>query len=542
VKRKAIKQISIQKLSLALCLFALPALAPKIALADACSNVDKYTTQVNQAQAVIDDPNASTGDKAVAQSALIRAKSSQTSEAQKCDAARNREDSQKESETACTARQQKYAADNNGGVMWKWNDRTKQCDNLSDTKALTSSGDCNAADVFAGSLKGEKCKAAMQKVDDVKSRNSALNDTSLALAQGYGMMQANMATGQQTDAQSRQANVMQMLAITKLATGGAQLEGAMELKNAASGAQSANSTISDAQKNLAQICQTQNQTDDQTCFFQNAAKVGIEPSQSQYANFERMKTAARQSQDQADAANQLAKSSMITGLADTLVGLQALKMAQAAKQNANGLGVMPGVAPPPPPPSYAFAGASTGAPPALGQSAPAAPQDFGSPNSGGLNLGNQQFGPMRGGLMQGHSYGSNTFKAASSGISGGGGGGGGGGFAGLKNPGGGGKNSAKRGPANTGEYAMGASPTGMKGSGGNDKNGAPGTNPLAEMLAKMFPQDKDGKPVVDTRALASTQEAPAEGQDQGSDLVASEASIFEQVSAKYHQLSGSGRI
>jgi hypothetical protein len=63
------------------------------------------------------------------------------------------------------------------------------------------------------------------------------------------------------------------------------------------------------------------------------------------------------------------------------------------------------------------------------------------------------------------------------------------------------------------------------------------------MLAKMFPQDKDGKPVVDTRNIASQENGGNGDQMQGGEeVIASEVSIFEQVSAKYHQLTSSGRI
>jgi hypothetical protein len=84
---------------------------------------------------------------------------------------------------------------------------------------------------------------------------------------------------------------------------------------------------------------------------------------------------------------------------------------------------------------------------------------------------------------------------------------------------------------------------GGKAGGGGGSAAAEKDNPLADMLAKLFPQGQDGKPVVDARQIASAAGGVSYEEDQEEPAVtATDLSIFEQVSAKYRQLNNSGRF
>ncbi len=421
--------------------------------------------------------------------------------------------------------------------VYDWDPVKNTCINYSETKDLAESDECASASVFGGELKGQNCKKALQTVESVQSRSSALSDATTAATTTYANMQATGATGAQNDAQTRQANIMKTLALSKLATGAINLQGAMQLKGAAAGANDAHSTITSAEQALAAKCS--GVIDEQACFYANAKSYGIEdPSQ---ANFDRMRSAARQSQEQADAANAAAKQSMLTGAADMLVGLQAMRMAQMANQNAQQM------APPPAPPMRAPSAISLGGnkgvpalPTLAGEVAPK-PVDYGVAPEDGMNFGDQKSAPIEG-TMENAKMGTPTvMKAATSGVSGGGGGGGGG--SGGRGGGGGApppKNGGKRNTA-SGEYSL----DGAGGKGAPSAAKPDGANPLTDMLAKLFPQDQNGKPVVDARQIASSAgpvlmsdaEVAAE-----SSVTATDLSIFEQISAKYRQLSDSGRL
>lgn len=431
--------------------------------------------------------------------------------------------------------QRKITATHRDGVpdVYKWDEVRFRCINLADAKSLPDNDDCSSASAFAGQLKGQNCKTALNAVHDVRTRNSALTDATTAATTAYSSMQATGATGAQDDAQTRQANIMKTLALSKLATGAINLQGAMQLQNAATGAEQANSTITSAQKKLTDDCSKE--ADEQICFYQHAKDYGLDGS---YANFDRMRRGATQSQEQADAANSLAKSSMITGAADMLIGLQAMKMAQMANQNVAAM-APPMMVPRALPPPVRF-GDTTGATsaPTMGGTVPAPPIDYGNPAGQGPTFGNQIPGHI-GGAMTGHMGTPNVSKSASSGVSGGGGGGsaGGGslrgGGSGGKSSGGGKKNSA------VGEYNL-AGGGGFKGGGAPEKNDA--SNPMADMLAKLFPQGADGKPVVDARQIASTGELPIEGEQADNSVTATDLTLFEQISAKYRQLNDSGHF
>ena len=134
--------------------------------------------------------------------------------------------------------------------VYSWDAKKKRCVNKAETaasKTSPSGDDCGSASIFS-ELKGGNCKKAMDAVRDVRARNGALTDATMAATTVYSQMQATGATGAQDDAQTRQANIMKTLAMSKMLTGAISLSGAMQLKSAATGAEQANSTISGAQK------------------------------------------------------------------------------------------------------------------------------------------------------------------------------------------------------------------------------------------------------------------------------------------------------
>lgn len=443
----------------------------------------------------------------------------------------------------CKAKQVEYenqarAQKPPGKIMEVFRWEGGKCVNLAaNTKSITDADECNNASLFT-ELKGKNCKVALESVKSVKARTSAVTESTTAATTAYAGMQAMQATGAQDDAQSKQANVMQALAISKFATGALNLQGAMELKGAASGAEAAQSNISGAQQNLAQACA--NATDEQLCFYQNAQRFGIERNTLNYANFERMKRGAAQSQEQADAANALAKQSMITGAADMLVGLQAMKMAQMAQQNSQAMAPPPVGIPPPLGTVSLHSGQSAGSP-GVAPGEVMAPVDYGNP-SDGSTFGGLNKGRIEGTMAAGKMGTPTIFKPAASGLSGGGGGGG----SASSGRGKGGKNNRpKSGVRNTalGEITHGNS-VGFKGGGekGGD-GGAAAANPFADALAKLFPQDQSGKPVVDARQIASGGVFGEESQTEGAtEVTSSDLSIFEQITSKYRQLDGSGRF
>jgi hypothetical protein len=429
-----------------------------------------------------------------------------------------------------------------------WDDAKSRCiskANVASSKSLPESDDCSSASLFAGDLKGQNCKKAQAMVKDSEARTSAITGATTAATTVYSGMLATGATGAQGDAQSRQANIMKTLAMSKLATGLVNLMGAEQLRNAANDAAGASSTITGAQKNIQAACATENSGDDEACFYQHAPEFGIQGDQRAYASYERMKRGAQQSQDQADAANSLAKSSMITGAADLMTGMQAMQAARLANNNAQAMAPPPFLGLRPPPTITRFGdGASGPAAPNLEQSGPAAPVDYGNPKNSEGTFGNARHGEMAGGMMAGKMGAPNVFKSASSGVSGGGGGGGGVGGGSLRS-GGGGAPRGKGGTRNNtiGEYNLAG---GGKGSGGGGGGGsaekADASSPLSDMLAKLFPQDQNGKPTVDTRQIATAAGSAPEATEQSDVVAPSDLSIFEQISSKYRQLSGDGRL
>jgi hypothetical protein len=429
------------------------------------------------------------------------------------------------------------------GDAFEWNPKTETCTNKAEKAATSrsaaaSSDECGTASMFEGDLKGQNCKKAMNTVRDVRARTGALTDATTAATTVYANMQANGATGAQEDAQTRQANVMKTLAISKMLTGALNIANAGQLKSAASGAEDANSAITGAQKAIAADCEGKD--DEQACFYQNAQAHGISPDQRSFASFQRMKQAAQQSQDQADAANAMAKSSMITGAADLLVGLQAMKAAQVANNNAMQMAPPPVMPVAPPASQVSLAGGPGGpAAPSLEPGTVAPPQDFGNPANDLGTFGAQKHERMGGGSVKASGGPFAAVTPAHSGVSGGGGGLGAGGGAGLR----GGTPPRQRTPARptiAGEYnMMGGGKGGPAGHVGDKPDAG---NPLADMLAKMFPPSQDGRPVVDTRQIASVAGGTLEPGEQADAVTAADLSIFEQISAKYRQLNGTGRF
>lgn len=430
------------------------------------------------------------------------------------------------------------------GKLYKWNPDAGTAGKCEDAvagnaKSNPNEGECNNAELFKGSnLRGEACKSAEGTIKNVKAQQEAITATTQVAATAYSGMQAQQATGAQDDAQLRQQKIMQALAFSKIASGGIQLAGAAQLKSAAGDAEGASSSISQANKNIAAACEKNTALSAEQCFYKEAPNQGVQADSQAYATFERMKSASAQSQEQANKANSMAKVSMITGMADTLVGLQALALSRQAQQNAQGM------APPPAPPipSYRLGGASMGgmAPGAVPGESPAGPEDFGLPGDGSLALGSGG-GPIGNSIKAGKGYASSGYKPEKSSVSTAGGGGGGGGGRGG---GGGGGNRKSSGSSNTagGEYVLGGGGGGYKGGAGGEKAND-GSNAFADALAKLFPQDQSGKPVVDGRGLAglnSTVDPDAVTGD--SEVYASDLSLFEQVNAKYRQLTNNGRL
>lgn len=412
------------------------------------------------------------------------------------------------------------------------------------TKSNPNTGECSAAELLRGSnLKGEACKDAATTIKSVQSQQESIGAATTAAVQGYSSYQATMATGQQADAQAQQRKILQGLAVAKITTGALQLAGAAQLKSAASDAYSAESEISGANKSLRAECDSaavkrENLSDEQ-CFYKYAKKHGVPEDQKAYANFERLTMAQNQSKSQADRANEMAKASMITGMADAFVGIQAMMMARQTQQQEQVMGAAPAQ----PIMGYNLAGASQGGLSPGGGATPGtanSPTDFGDGSGPGNTLGGGG-GPISNGIKGGKGFnptpGSKAEKSTVSTSSGGGGGGGSGASRGGGGP------PRKSGPSNTasGEINLGGGGGGFRGGSGPAEK-SEGGNAFAEALAKLFPQDPNGKPVVESRQLASEGSDMMEGAYVGSDVEAVEVSLFEQITSKYRQLAGNGSI
>jgi hypothetical protein len=414
------------------------------------------------------------------------------------------------------------------------------------SKSNPNQGECNNAELLRGTnLRGETCKDAAQAIKNVQAQQESVGAATTAAVQGYSSYQATMATGQQADAQMQQKKILQTLAVAKIATGALQMAGAAQLKSAAGKAEGSASGISSAHQGLRSHCDAaakRENISDEQCFYKYAHEYEIIGDAKEYANFERLKSAQIQSQEQADRANAMAKSSMISGMADAFVGIQAMMMARQAQQNAAYM------APPPPPPipGYNLGGASQGGLAGGGGATPGTnytPTDFGGGGGDGATLGGMT-GPIGNGIKGGKGFAATPGgKAAVSTVStsGGGGGGGGGGGSGASRGGGGRRGG---GPSNTAsaEFNLAGGGGGFRGgSGPAEKN--EGGNAFADALAKLFPQDPTGKPVVDApRGLASEGVDMMEGAYVGSEVEAVDVSLFEQITAKYRQLAGAGNI
>jgi hypothetical protein len=445
---------------------------------------------------------------------------------------------EKETRTAENTKCKNMSADQK--KYFEYNKETGRCEEKEfGQNSNPESGECNNAEIFKGTnWKGEACKKAATTVKNVQAQQEAVGASAQAIATTYSSMQAQQANGQQADAYARQQKILQALAISKIATGAVQLAGAGQLKSAAGNAEAASSTISQSHKEIAATCANEASISEEACFYREASAKGLPSDAAAYANFDRMRSAASQSQEQADAANAMAKASMVTGLADTIVGLQALQMSRQAQQQAVGMGQVPQ-----PIPGYQIGdrrsgGLSPGLAPGGGT---ALPTDYGLPGEGGGEFG-VAGGGMGNGIKDGKGFAVTPgMKIERSSVSAAGGGGGAGALRGGGG-GGGGKKSGKTAGNTAGEYQIG-------GGGGGGFKGAAGPakdekNPFAEALAKLFPPDKNGNPVVDSRTLASEPMGNTAQEDAfvGSEVYASDPSIFEQIRAKYQQLTNKGQI
>jgi hypothetical protein len=411
------------------------------------------------------------------------------------------------------------------------------------SKNNPNEGECNNAELLRGTnLRGEACKNTAQTIKDVTAQQEAVTGATTAAATAYASYQATAATGAQQDAQLHQQQTLRALAMSKMITGGLQLAGAAQLKSAAGNATSASSGISEAHSGLVNKCnevQNSEGLSSEQCFYKYAPQYGVDGNAKELSNFERLQSASVQTKDEADRANQMATTSMVSGLADAFVGFQAYKLSQQAQDNATAMG-----APPPMPvPGYSLGGASQGglSNPGLmpGTAGNGGPTDFGN-GYGPTTLGDGG-GPISNSIAAGGGYAPIPTKGARSSVStsgGGGVGGAGGGSGGSRTP------PRNPGPSNThtGEINLaGGGGGGFHGGSGPAEKGE-GGNAFAEALAKLFPQGADGKPVVETRGLASENPQITEENYAGSDVQAVDLSLFEQISAKYRQLSNNGNI
>jgi hypothetical protein len=168
------------------------------------------------------------------------------------------------------------------------------------------------------------------------------------------------------------------------------------------------------------------------------------------------------------------------------------------------------------------------------------PTDFGGGLDGGTTLGGGG-GPIGNGIQGGKGFAPTPgAKAERSTVSTSGSGGIGGGGSGASR---GGNPRKGGGPSNTASAEInlgGGGGAGFRGAGPAEKG--EGGNAFAEALAKLFPQDPNGKPVVESRQLASEGGDMMEDAFVGSDVEAVDVSLFEQITAKYRQLAGAGNI
>lgn len=439
------------------------------------------------------------------------------------------------------ARNRAFAkCDKKDGKLYRWNDEKQVCEDIREknAKANPNSGDCNNAEIVKGQLKGQNCKIAADAVKDVSTRQEAVGATALAATQAYSTMQASQATGQQADAAARQQKILQGMAAMKLATGVLAMSGAATLKSAASGAEDASKNISSAHKDLYDYCNQDAKVSKMTmeqCFYKHSAERGVPANAENYATFERLRSAADQSQEQADRANALAKTAMVTGAADTLVGLQALYMSRQQAQTAANY------APPPIPPVQgiglnAMMAAGTGGSIGSAGGAPPVAGDSGD----GIGLGGEDGAQIKGGIGGKLNPNYNRYSPQKSGVTGGGGGMGGGG-GGRGGGSGASRKGGAKGNTKDGEYTSGGAGVGFRG-GNGDKDAAAGANPLADMMSKLFPPNEAGKPVIDARDVASTETSYDEPEEQGGGVTVAELSLFERINSKMRQFNGAGEI
>jgi len=452
--------------------------------------------------------------------------------------------------------------------VYKWDRYLKQC---VENEKETAAGECSEADRLRGSkLNGEACQEASSTIRDVAAQQDGIGTTTQAAATAYSSMQAMQATGAQEDALARQQKILQTMALAKIATGGLALSGAAQLKSAASDAEGAAVEIGGAHGRIDSLCKKEvekkeeeflrsiersgpydpkvGSTSDEMhreCFNRHAAS-SVSREALSYDTLLTMKEAARQSQAQADKANSMAKASLITGMADTLVGLQALALSRQTQQKQQMM--LPPVALPP---GYQFPGARGGSGASAGGlvmgDANNLPADYGlaeGGGEGGLAIGGGAPGNSVRGPKFAVNNGAGTYKAGKSVVSRAGGGGGGGGRGGRGGDGSGGSRTPPRMRSGVDEYRLPAGGDGPGGKGVARNSGKAGeNNAFAEALAKLFPQSTDGKPVIEApRDLASAGDAITEDAIVGSEVYAADLSIFQQISTRYRELNSAGKL
>ncbi len=413
-------------------------------------------------------------------------------------------------------------------------------DNASNTKTKTdtsvdTSGDCGHANMFTGTnqdvnLKGNNCQVAADAVQNNKTRQQAVDSAALATTIGVGTLASNKAANDSSNnsAQNAQKMMMQTTAITKMVQAAEEAYSASQLNSAADAAKLANKNLKMASSNVTSTCNSDTQNADADCQRQlNLAAANSKLTTDQVGWISRGATEAK---TQADAASSAGASQGMLAMTNGLIGAMTWMQAGKAAQNAN---LAPAL-------SYGLGGSMvSGGGPMVGGTI-ANPSSGTDPGSGNALLPGTGTGGIQSGMMPGQSP-LTTPKgtvAATSTVSGNATGGGiGGGDSSGKSSG---DKKPQRGLGNTGVGTLGDGGGSIfRGGGGlGMKDGGPDTA-LTDAIKKMLNPDGTEKK-EDARSLASSGQAPSG--DSESFALPADVSLFQQITAKYHQLNTNGAI
>jgi len=436
--------------------------------------------------------------------------------------------------------------------IWIWRDKTdesKGCrkdDKFADQKEPEyDDSDCRHANKFKGTtLHGERCSETASLLKETQTRNEAVNASSTALATAAATVNAMRTTGTAEDAQKAAHKTLIGMSLSKIAQGTSELKGAYDLRMASDDASDAALRMSNAYGAAKSTCLNEERPDVgaqamNTCITtklqSNNSISDIKPSE-----YSRLIGASNQTQAQADKAKSAASQSMISGLANTLVSIQAMQAAKKAQQNAVNMGSAPGLQ------TFMLTPVGSASTGALGAGVedvnnqdefPTLDTTSGFTFAGGGGAG------IRGGLAKtmGGPGGAAPYGSAKSSVSGGSGGGAkglGGGSGASKAP-----RRGSRGPTAIGDLGPGGSLPRYT-PGGNGGGGAAGDTALTDALSKLLGGDPTNMQKEVPRGIASIgddaeQESPLAEE---SAVYEQDVSLFQIVSAKYRQLSGRGAI